>query len=138
MSDRRRSQRGSFYGDKRPEGYEPRHRRGRGGGDQQYAEKRGGGAAGEASSGAKPVEIGKEYKVRVIDRSERGEGVARVEGFIVFIKGAKPGEELTIRITNVGSRAATAEVVQQPQAQPASATTTSSASASSAPAEAQT
>ena len=132
MSDRRRSQRGSFYGDKRPEGYEPRHRRGRGG--DQYAERRGGsgegGYGGGASApGTKPVEVGKEYKVRVIDRSERGEGVARVEGFIVFIKGAKPGEELTIKITNVGARAATAEVVQQPSS-PAGATTSSPPTAS--------
>ncbi len=105
LSDRRRSQRGSFYGDKRPEGYEPRQRRGRPG--QESTDRR-----GQDSSGSKPVEIGKEYKVRVIDRSERGEGVARIEGFIVFIRGAKPGEELTIKITNVGARAATGEIVQ--------------------------
>ncbi|MDG6996371.1 MAG: TRAM domain-containing protein [Nitrososphaerota archaeon] len=99
MSDRRRSQRGSFYGDKRPAGYEPRRSR-----RDQEAEKR-------EESGVKPVEVGKEYKVRVIDRSERGEGVARIEGFIVFIRGAKPGEEVTIKITNVGARAATGEIV---------------------------
>ena len=108
LSDRRRSQRGSFYGDKRPEGYEPRGRRGNfGRQDQQNSERRGEG------SGIKPVEPGKEYKVRIIDRSERGEGVARIEGFIVFIRGAKPGEELTVKITNVGARAATGEIVRE-------------------------
>jgi len=113
LSDRRRSQRGSFYGDKRPEGYEPRGRRGGGRQDQDSGDRR---ASDPNSSGSKPVELGKEYKVRIIDRSERGEGVARIEGFIVFIRGAKPGEELTVRITNVGARAATAEVVKQPTA----------------------
>ena len=107
LSDRRRSQRGSFYGDKRPAGYEPRRSR-----RDQEAEKR-------EESAVKPVEVGKEYKVRVIDRSERGEGVARIEGFIVFIRGAKPGEEITVRITNVGARAATGEIV--PEAQPGAA-----------------
>ena len=112
MSDRRRSQRGSFYGDKRPEGYEPRGRRGGyGRQDQQNSEQRSG------ESGAKPVELGKEYKVRIIDRSERGEGVARIEGFIVFVRGAKPGEELNVKITNVGARAATGEVVRETTAE---------------------
>ncbi len=62
-------------------------------------------------SGGKPVEAGKEYKVRIIDRSERGEGVARIEGFIVFVRGAKPGEEVRIKVTNVGARAATGELI---------------------------
>jgi predicted RNA-binding protein with TRAM domain len=113
LSDRRRSsQRGSFYGDKRPEGYQPRQRRGGRPGDRESFD-RSRGAFGEGP-GSKPVEVGKEYKVRIIDRSERGEGVARVEGFIVFVRGAKPGEELTIKITNVGARAATGEVIQTP------------------------
>ena len=99
--DRRRSQRGSFYGDKRPAGYEPRRSR-----RDEEAQKR-------TESGGKPVEAGKEYKVRIIDRSERGEGVARIEGFIVFVRGAKPGEEVRIKVTNVGARAATGELIPE-------------------------
>ncbi|HVB12862.1 MAG TPA: TRAM domain-containing protein [Nitrososphaerales archaeon] len=113
--DRRRSQRGSFYGDKRPEGYQPRRSR-----RDEEAQKR-------TESGGKPVEAGKEYKVRIIDRSERGEGVARIEGFIVFVRGAKPGEEVRIRVSNVGARAATGEIIPE--------TTATAPAAESAPAE---
>ncbi len=99
MSDRR-SQRGSFYGDKPSPNYNPR-RHGRQDGSTERRE------------GDKPVELGKEYKVRITDMSGRGEGVAKIEGFIVFIRGAKPGEEVTIRITRVGARAATGEIVPE-------------------------
>ena len=119
MSDRdRRSQRGSFYGDKRPEGYQPRRSK-----REEEAQRR-------TETGGKPVEAGKEYKVRIIDRSERGEGVARIEGFIVFVRGAKPGEEVRIKVTNVGARAATGEIIPEPsgtssESEPTPATTES-------------
>ncbi len=115
--DRRRSQRGSFYGDKRPEGYQPRRSR-----RDEEAQKR-------TEEGGKPVEAGKEYKVRIIDRSERGEGVARIEGFIVFVRGAKPGEEVRIKVTNVGARAATGELIPEVAAAPAEAAKTEPAPA---------
>ncbi len=70
------------------------------------------------------MELGREYKVRIVDMSGRGEGVAKIEGFIVFVRGAKPGEEVTIKITRVGARAATGEIVTES----AAATTTSSTS----------
>lgn len=34
----------------------------------------------------KPVEIRKEYDVKVTERSDRCDGIARIQGFVVFIK----------------------------------------------------
>ena len=58
-----------------------------------------------------PVEVGKEYEVDVTETSRRGEGIARIQGFVIFVREAKPGEHVKIRITRIGRRAAEAEKV---------------------------
>ena len=58
-----------------------------------------------------PVEMGKEYEVDVTETSRRGEGIARIQGFVIFVREAKPGEHVKIRITKIGRRAAEAEKV---------------------------
>ena len=40
---------------------------------------------GSRFGGPKPVESGKEYDVQVTEISRKGDGVARVQGFIVFV-----------------------------------------------------
>lgn len=60
----------------------------------------------------KPVEEGKEYELDIKEVSRRGDGVARVEGFVVFVPQTKPGDHVKARINSVGSRFATGEVVQ--------------------------
>ncbi len=63
------------------------------------------------SQGPKPVEVGKEYDVEVTELSRRGDGVAKVQGFIIFVKGAKVGEKVKIKIETVGPRFATASII---------------------------
>ena len=60
----------------------------------------------------KPVAEGKEYAVEIKELSRRGEGIARVDGFVVFVKDTKPGDMVKVKITRVGERFATGEVVQ--------------------------
>jgi predicted RNA-binding protein with TRAM domain len=81
----------------------------------------GGGSYGRGSSGGyerspiakgmKPVEVGKEYNVDITELSRRGDGLAKVQGFVVFVKGSKVGEKVKIKIETVGPRFATATVV---------------------------
>jgi predicted RNA-binding protein with TRAM domain len=60
----------------------------------------------------KPVEEGKEYEVEIKETSRRGDGVARIEGFVVFVPQTKPGDKVKVKINTVGPRFATGEVVQ--------------------------
>ena len=60
---------------------------------------------------AKPVEVGKEYDVEVTELSRRGDGVAKVQGFVIFVQGAKVGQTVKIKVDRVGPRFASASVV---------------------------
>jgi predicted RNA-binding protein with TRAM domain len=78
---------------------------------------------GSRFGGPKPVETGKEYDVQVTEISRKGDGVARVQGFIIFVKGGRVGQKTKVRVTHVGDRFATAETIgvgDEQQAQPQS------------------
>lgn len=74
--------------------------------------------------GPKPVETGKEYDVQITEVSRKGDGIARVQGFVIFVKDGKVGQNAKIRISQIGPRFATAELVDS------SASTSSSEPAS--------
>ena len=60
---------------------------------------------------SKPVETGKEYTVDITDNGSAGDGIARIEGLIIFVKDAKAGyKNVKIKISSVKDRFATAEV----------------------------
>jgi predicted RNA-binding protein with TRAM domain len=98
----------------------------RSGGRGGYGSSRGGGYGGSGSGGGggrsssggfgssfkpKPVEVGKEYDVTISDTSRRGEGIAKIDGFVIFVAGAKQGQSARIKVTRVTDRFATGEVV---------------------------
>jgi predicted RNA-binding protein with TRAM domain len=81
--------------------------------------QRGGGGYGSrggfgrgSGSFNKPVEVGKEYNVSISDTSRRGEGIARIDGFVVFVPGTKQGQNVRIKVTQVSERFASGQVVQ--------------------------
>jgi len=60
-----------------------------------------------------PVEMGKEYEADITEMSRRGDaGVAKIEGFVIFVSNAKVGDHVKFRVTRVGRRFATAELVK--------------------------
>jgi predicted RNA-binding protein with TRAM domain len=88
---------------------------GSGGGGSSYGgggsrDRYGGGSS--MNQGPKPVEAGKEYDVEVTEISRRGDGVAKIQGYIIFVKGAKIGDKVKIKVETVGPRFATATALQ--------------------------
>ena len=71
----------------------------------------GGSRFGGGSFGPKPVETGKEYDLEITETSRQGDGIARVQGFVIFVKNTKAGQKVKAKIINVGARFATAEPV---------------------------
>ena len=59
----------------------------------------------------KPVKVGDEVEVEVEAVASRGDGIAKKDGFVIFVKGAKQGDHLKVRITEVRARFALGEAV---------------------------
>ena len=86
--------------------------------DSSYGQGRGRSYGGGGSRGfnrgsptAKPVEVGKEYEVDVTDISRKGDGIARVQGFVVFVENGKVGYRLKVKVTEAADRFAKATIV---------------------------
>ena len=84
------------------------YRRGGYGGYRRY---------GSRSDTPKPVKVGEEYDVEINEVGSKGDGIAKVKNFVVFVSGAKQGEKLKIKITDVRDRFAIAEKVTGAEAE---------------------
>ncbi len=73
----------------------------------------GGGGGGRdfdrEDSTPKPVKVGEEYDVEISEVGSKGDGIARVKNFVVFVNGAKQGEKTHVKITSVSNRFAIGE-----------------------------
>lgn len=59
----------------------------------------------------KTIKVGEEYDVEINEVGSRGDGIARVKNFVVFVNGAKQGEKAHIKIKEVRNRFAIGEKV---------------------------
>ena len=59
-----------------------------------------------------PIKEGGEYDVKIEDTGRDGDGIARIEGFVVFVSGAKVGDEVKIRVNSTRRNFAFAEVIE--------------------------
>jgi len=65
---------------------------------------------GESSS--VPVEEGEVYDVTIQDIARQGDGIARIEGFVVFVPGTKAGDKVRIKIERVLPKYGFASIVE--------------------------
>lgn len=63
------------------------------------------------SAPAAPVEVGKEYDVKIEDIAREGDGIARVEGFVIFVPDTSVGDQVKIKIDKVMRRFAIGQKV---------------------------
>ncbi len=59
-----------------------------------------------------PVEKNKEYIVQIIDNGYEGEGIAKIDGYTIFVKDGIKGEKLKILILKVTTSHAFAKILQ--------------------------
>ena len=60
----------------------------------------------------KPVNVGDELDVTIEEMSRRGDGLVRVQGYVVFVPNAKKGDNVKIKIVKVRPSFAVAEVMK--------------------------
>lgn len=60
------------------------------------------------------VQEGQIMKVKIVDVGKQGDGIARVDGLIIFVKGAKVGEEIDVKVSRISKNAAFADRTEQP------------------------
>jgi len=58
-----------------------------------------------------PVKENQELEVVIDDIGSRGDGIARIRGFLIFVPRSKIGERVKVRVLSVGEKFAVAEKI---------------------------
>ena len=61
--------------------------------------------------GSAPVNVGDELDVKIEGVGEKGDGIAKKEGFVLFVPNGKEGQNLRIRVTKVLKNVGFADIV---------------------------
>ncbi|MGC9058897.1 MAG: TRAM domain-containing protein [Candidatus Aenigmatarchaeota archaeon] len=60
----------------------------------------------------KPVKVGEEYDVEINEVGSKGDGIARIKNFVVFVPGTKKGDKKHIKIKEVRGKFAIGEITE--------------------------
>jgi predicted RNA-binding protein with TRAM domain len=56
-----------------------------------------------------PVEVDKEYEAEIEDMGRMGDGIARINGFIILVPNTERGDHVKFKVKRVGKRFAIGE-----------------------------
>ncbi len=62
-----------------------------------------------------PVKVGDVRDVTIEDTAKQGDGIARVEGFVIFVPNTKVNDQVKIEISALKRTCAIAQVVETPE-----------------------
>lgn len=89
------------------------------GGDRNGGDRRGGGMGIKPNYFLpKPVKVGDVVDVTIEAVASKGDGIAKKDGFVIFVAGAKQGETVSVKITDVKARFAIGEMAGAASAAP--------------------
>lgn len=61
----------------------------------------------------KPVKVGEEIDVTIDEVSRKGDGVTRIQGYVIFVPNTKQGDKVRIKISQIRPNFALAEVLSK-------------------------
>ncbi len=76
-------------------------------GSRNFRDQRSGGGGG----GFAPVKVGEELTVKIEAVGEKGDGIAKKDGFVLFVPNTSQGDEVKVKVTKVLRKVGFAEVV---------------------------
>lgn len=60
-----------------------------------------------------PVEEGETYELEIVGEGEEGDGIAKIDDFVIFVPDTDPGDEVKVKINRVLKSYAFGEVVEE-------------------------
>ncbi|MDD3175049.1 MAG: TRAM domain-containing protein [Candidatus Nanoarchaeia archaeon] len=65
-----------------------------------------------------PVTVGEVIKAKVLSVGERGDGIVRTKGFVIFVPNVKQGDFIKLKITKLSSKVGFGECIEKLESLP--------------------